>query len=252
MATAAVITQPDVIQPDAIIDAAAAVSDTVGIDAAVAVFDDSDECELRHPLSVNIRPILESVAGLLTDDEIDQWFVELESANEQHGLSLELTGEGELVISPMVNRKGLHAEAETITDLRIWSRQNGGEAYGANANMRLPDGSRIRPDALWLSPEQVAALPSLADDRPITVCPAFVVEIMSGTDSLPPLQRKMERYIANGALLGWLIIPRSQQVHIYRPGVPVTMLDDPETVSGDPILPGFVFAVRQRIFALHD
>ena len=213
---------------------------------------DYDDCALQHPLSINIRPILKSVAGVLTDHEIDQWFVDLETANEKHGLRLELTGEGELVISPMVNRKGLHAEAETITDLRIWSRQHGGEAYGANANMRLPDGSRIRPDALWLSPEQLATLPALSDDQPITVCPAFVVEIISGTDSLPPLQRKMERYIANGAKLGWLIIPRSKQVYIYRPGAPVEILDDPETISGDPILPGFAFAVRQRIFALHD
>ena len=213
---------------------------------------DADDFVLPHPVWVNIRPILESVAGLLADDEIDQWFVELHQANEEYGVSLELTAEGELVISPMVNRKGLHAEAETITDLRVWSRQNGGEAYGANANMRLPDGSRIRPDALWLSPAQVAALPPVADDLPITVCPVFVVEIASGTDRLPPLQRKMECYIANGAQLGWLIIPRLRQVHIYRPGAPVEMLEDPETVSGDPVLPGFVFAVRQRIFALQD
>ena len=75
---------------------------------------------------------------------------------------------------------------------------------------------------------------------------------MSGTDTLAPLQRKMERYIANGALLGWLIVPRLRQVHIYRPGLPSEVLDNPETVSGDPVLPGFVFAVRERIFALQE
>ena len=219
--------------------------------AAVAV-NDAGECTLPHPVWVNIRPILEAVAGWVTDDDVDRWMVDLHKANEDSGIRLELTADGELVISPMVNRRGLQAEAEAITDLRIWSRQNGGEAYGANANMRLPDGSRIRPDALWLSPEQVAELPPVGDDRPITVCPAFVVEIMSGTDTLAPLQRKMERYIANGALLGWLIVPRRRQVHIYRPGVPVVVLDDPESVSGDPVLAGFVFAVRERIFALHE
>ena len=213
---------------------------------------DADDFILPHPVAVNIRPILESVAGLLTDDEIDQWFVELHQANEEYGVSLELTAEGELVISPMVNRKGSYAEAEMGAELIFWSREHGGEAHGANANMRLPDGSRIRPDALWLSPEQVAALPPVADDKPITVCPVFVVEIASGTDRLPPLQRKMERYIANGALLAWLIIPRLRQVHIYRPGALVAILEDPETVSGDPVLPGFVFAVRQRIFARHE
>ena len=220
--------------------------------ADVAADADVNDFDLPHPVSVNIRPILESVAGLLTDDEIDQWFVELHQANEEYGVSLELTAEGELVISPMVNRKGSYAEVEMVVEIRIWSREHGGEAHGANANMRLPDGSRIRPDALWLSPAQVAALPPVADDLPITVCPAFVVEIMSGTDRLPPLQRKMERYIANGAELGWLIIPRLRQVHIYRPSLPVEVMDDPETISGNPVLPGFVFAVRQRIFALQE
>ena len=232
---------------------AAAMPAPAAAPAADVVADaDVDDFVLPHPVSVNIRPILESVAGRLTDDEIDQWFVELHQANEEYGVSLELTAEGELVISPMVNRKGSYAELEMGAELVIWSREHGGEAHGANANMRLPDGSRIRPDALWLSPEQVAALPPVADDLPITVCPVFVVEIASGTDRLPPLQRKMERYIANGAELGWLIIPRLRQVHIYRPGAPVEMLDDPETISGDPVLPGFVFAVRQRIFALHE
>ena len=221
--------------------------------ADVADVADADDFVLPHPVSVNIRPILESVAGLLTDDEIDQWFVELHQANEEYGVSLELTAEGELVISPMVNRKGSYAEVEMVIDIGIWSREHGGEAHGANANMRLPDGSRIRPDALWLSPEQVATLPPVVDDdNPITVCPVFVVEIMSGSDRLPPLQRKMECYIANGAELGWLIIPRRRQVHIYRPGAPVEVMEDPETISGDPVLPGFVFAVRQRIFARHE
>ena len=221
--------------------------------ADVAADADAEDFVLPHPVSVNIRPILESVAGLLADDEIDQWFVELDRANEEQGLRFELTGEGELVISPMVNRHGGRAELRMTLALGNWEDEYGGEAYGPDANMRLPDGSRLRPDALWLSPEQVAALPPVADDdKPITVCPAFVVEIMSGTDTLPPLQRKMERYIANGAQLGWLIIPRLRQVHIYRPGAPVAMLDDPETISGDPVLPGFVFAVRQRIFALQE
>lgn len=208
--------------------------------------------DLTRPVSVNIKPILDSVSGKLTDDEIDQWFVELEKANDERGIHLEMTRDGELIISPMVNRGGGMAEGQLFVRLFVWAEANGGEAYAANANMRLPDGSRIRPDALWLSPEQVAELPPVAEDRPITVCPAFVAEIVSGTDTLPPLQRKMEIYMANGAELGWLIDPYGRQVHVYRAGADVEILDDPETLSGDPVLPGFVFEVRQRIFALHE
>ena len=222
-----------------------AVKDIVAVDYA-------DEFDLSHPLWVNIRPILESVAGKLTDAEIDQWIVDLYRANEERGFSLELTAEGELIINPMVNRDGSVAEGALFVSLFIWTEANNGETHGANVNMRLPDGSRIRPDALWLSPEQVAALPPVSYGGAITVCPAFAAEIMSGTDRLPPLQRKMERYIANGAQLGWLIDPYRRRVYVYRPGVDVEALEDPETVSGDPVLPGFVFEVRRRIFALHE
>ena len=213
---------------------------------------DADDCELRHPLRVNISPILKSVAGKLSDADIDQWMADLYQANEERGFNLELTNKGELVISPMVNRGGAKAEMAFSAGLFVWNESNdiGGEVYGPNANMRFPDGSRIRPDALWLSPAQAAAMPPVSAGGAITVCPAFVAEIMSETDTLPPLQRKMEQYIANGALLGWLIDPYRRQVHIYCPGVSVQVLDDPETVSGDAVLPGFVFAVRQRIFDL--
>ena len=214
---------------------------------------DADElyADLPQPVSVNIRPILESVAGKLTDDEIDQWFVGFEQANEGRGFYLELTAEGELVINPMVNLHSGIAEAEGTTDLMNWSREHGGLTLSSCTIVRLPDGTRAEPDLSWLSPRQVSELgPALP--RTLTVSPAFVGEIMSSTDRLPPLQRKMERYIANGAQLGWLIDPYRRQVHIYRTGADVEVLDDPETVSGEPVLPGFVFEVRRRIFALHD
>ena len=212
---------------------------------------DADEFDLLGPLSVNIRPILEAVAGKLTEDEIDQWFVGFERANEGRGFYLELTAEGELVINPMVNLHGGIAEAEGIGSLLIWSREHGGLTLSSRTIVRLPDATRVEPDLSWLSPEQVAELGPVLP-RTVTVCPAFVGEIMSETDRLPPLQRKMERYMANGAQLGWLIDPYRRRVYVYRPGVAVEVLEDPATVSGDPVMEGFVFEVRQRIFSLYE
>ena len=233
---------------------AAITDDAAILGDAIAPVDDAAGCSLLHPLWVNISPILKSVAGRLTEAELDQWLADLHQANEGRGFNLELTDKGDLVISPMVNREGSRAEGEMFARLFIWNETTdaGGEVHGANANLRLPDGARIRPDALWLAPEQVAALRPVSAGGAITLCPAFVAEIVSGTDTLPPLQRKMAQYIANGARLGWLIDPYRRRVYIYRPGVPVAILDDPETVSGDPTLPGFVFAVRRRIFDLHQ
>ena len=58
----------------------------------------------------------------------------------------------------------------------------------------------------------------------------------------------MEEYIAAGARLGWLIDPRNRQVAIYRPGQEPEILDDPETLSGEEVMPGFEFRVRELIF----
>lgn len=235
-------------------DDAAILGDAVAPANDAPSANDAAGCSLPHPLWVNISPILESVAGRLSEAELDQWLADLHQANEGRGFNLELTDQGDLVISPTVNREGSRAEGELFARLFIWNETTdaGGEVHGANANLRLPDGARIRPDALWLAPEQVAALPPVSAGGAITVCPAFVAEIVSGTDTLPPLQRKMAQYIANGARLGWLIDPYRRRVYIYRPGVPAAILDDPETISGNPTLPGFVFAVRQRIFDLRQ
>jgi Uma2 family endonuclease len=64
--------------------------------------------------------------------------------------------------------------------------------------------------------------------------------VKSPSDIFKKLQEKMDEYIANGGRLGWLIVPEKMQVHVYRPGQPTEVLDNPQTVSGDPELPGFV------------
>ena len=77
------------------------------------------------------------------------------------------------------------------------------------------------------------------------------MEMRGYNADLQVARRKMAEYISNGAQLGWLIDPCNQQVHIYRPGAAPEVQDNPETVSGGDVLPGFVFEVRRRIFDLH-
>ena len=213
---------------------------------------DEEQIGLPSTLHVNMRALIESVAGRLSDDEIDQWFVAMAKANEGRGFYLELTGEGELAINPMVNADSGYAEGQLSGVLFIWVEANGGFSFSPRTIVRLPDGGRAEPDATWLSPEQVERLLPLGMNRAITECPAFVAEIVSGSDRLLSLRRKMERYIANGALLGWLIDPYRRRVWVYRPGVEAEDLDDPETITGDPVMPGFVFEVRRRVFDIHQ
>lgn len=72
-----------------------------------------------------------------------------------------------------------------------------------------------------------------------TICPDFVVELRSSSDSLKSLQAKMREYIDNGALLGWLIDSQQRRVEIYRSSKNVEMLESPAELSGEAMLVGF-------------
>ena len=99
------------------------------------------------------------------------------------------------------------------------------------------------PDAAWVRRSRLEKLTPEQKRKFIPLCPDFVVEIRSPTDSLRALQAKMQEYKANGAALGWLIDPIARRVSIYRPGKPVETQQQPATITGDPVLPGFVFDV---------
>ena len=58
------------------------------------------------------------------------------------------------------------------------------------------------------------------------------------------LQAKMDEYVANGAQLGWLIDPFDKRIYVYRPGMEVEVLRDPQDVSGEPLLNGFTLDVQ--------
>ena len=51
--------------------------------------------------------------------------------------------------------------------------------------------------------------------------------------------------------MGWLIDASNRRVYIYRAGQPEPeLLENPETLDGEDVLPGFVFQVRRYIFDL--
>ena len=130
-------------------------------------------------------------------------------------------------------------ELELGTDLTIWARRAGGKAFGPSTGFRLPDGSVFAPDASWVSQDRLAQLPPDTLKKFIPLCPDFVLELRSCSDRLTTTQQKMQRYLDNGARLGWLIDPLEKQVFVYRPGQPVEPLPNPTTLSGEPVLAGF-------------
>jgi len=178
----------------------------------------------------------------------DEQFVELCSDNDE--FHLELTAQKELVIMTLPPLGTGRRNTTISTDLENWSRENGsGITFGPLTMFALPNGARRAPDGSWVRRERWDALSKEEQEKLTTFFPDFVVELMSRSDRRPVrfrmLQAKMTEYIANGAQLGWLIDPYKKRVYVYRPNGPVECLENPETVSGDPVLPGFIFHVSQ-------
>jgi Uma2 family endonuclease len=165
---------------------------------------------------------------------------------ENPDLRLELTSQGELIIMPPTGFRTGQRNNRLSRHLDIWAELDGtGVACDSSTLFTLPNGAKRSPDASWVKKERFAALTEDQQEGFLPLCPDFVVELRSPTDRLADLQDKMQEYMDTGARLGWLIDPFDKHVYVYRPGQPVEALDNPNTLSGDPVLPGFCLNVQE-------
>jgi Uma2 family endonuclease len=143
-------------------------------------------------------------------------------------LRLEQTREGAVRMNPPTGGWTSSGNQEISWQLgNWWETHERGRVFDSNGGFRLPDGSTLNPDASYLSEERLRSLPKGALRGFPRVCPDFVIELLSESDSVPALRAKMDDWIANGARLGWLIDPYKREAWAYRPGT------EPERVASE-------------------
>ncbi|MDJ0635933.1 MAG: Uma2 family endonuclease [Xenococcaceae cyanobacterium MO_188.B29] len=169
----------------------------------------------------------------------DEQFYQLCQANRD--LRLEMTAQGELIIMPPTGGETGKRNSDINLDLALWNRQNKlGIVFDSSTGFILPNGAKRSPDAAWIPTDKWDALTSEQKQKFLPLCPDFVIELRSPTDKLKTLQDKMQEYIENGTRLGWLINPQDKQVEIYRQDREVEVLNSPNSLSGENVLPGFI------------
>jgi Uma2 family endonuclease len=174
----------------------------------------------------------------LTDED----FFEFCQLNRE--LRIERTKEGDLIIMPPTFSKTGERNFRLAVTFGKWAEKDGtGVGFDSSTGFTLRNGAARSPDLSWMRRERWNALTGDEQKRFALICPDFVVELRSESDALKTLQEKMEEYIENGAQLGWLIDPLEKRVYIYRQRVTVECLEHPETVSGGPLLNGFVLTM---------
>ncbi len=183
---------------------------------------------------ITVEPIILNLNAVNLSDE---QFYHLCHSNDEW--RLEQTAQGELIIMPPVGAISGNRESDLNGLVWLWNRQTKlGKVFSSSTIFTLPNGAKRSPDVAWIAKERWDALPLEEQEKFAKICPDFVIELRSRTDSLTQLQAKMEEYLVNGVRLAWLIDPMSQQVAIYRPNQAVEIISLPTTLFGENVLPG--------------
>ena len=202
------------------------------------------------PLSAPLRLNLSALGIEPRAPDFAERFFRMACDNEPY--EFEYTAQGVLIVMPPTGWESNIGENQTNAPLVMWQNENGGYASSQDVLYQLPSGAMYMPDAAWITQERFDALRSGEYRSTIPGAPDFVVEVRSRTDNLADGLAKMQEWMDGGARLGWYIDPYETRAYVFRPGQPAEILDNPETLSGEDVLPGFVFEVRRLIFARHN
>ena len=165
---------------------------------------------------------------------------------ENPDLKLERSANGELIAMPPTGGETGKRNVKLTTQLDLWNEQTElGEAFDSSTGFTLPNKADRSPDVSWVEKSRWSALTPEQREKFIPLCPDFVIELVSPSDSLKKTQEKMQEYMENGCRLGWLINRKKREVEIYRPGQDVEVLQSPLTLSGENVLPGFVLNLQK-------
>ncbi len=180
----------------------------------------------------------------VTSEQFDQL------AQVEQLVRMELTKDGELIIMSPTGGTAGRKNRRLTQQIGIWTDRDGmGEAFDSSTVFVLPNGARRSPDVSWIKLERWNQLTQGQQDGFPPIAPDFVIELVSPSDlknqRYEDLQLKMQEYLDNGVKLGWLIEPSAKTVEIYRLGQQVESLNNPQTLSGEDILPGFVLDLSE-------
>ncbi len=155
-------------------------------------------------------------------------------------LRIELTAQGDCEIMAPTGGSTSWRNSRLITQLSVWADLEGsGVVFDSSGGFVLPNGAIRSPDVSWVKRSRLLTLTEIQKQRFLPLCPDFVIELRSPSDSMKNLQDKMQEYSENGASLGWLIDPEAQQVLVFQPKTAILCLDKPQFLLADNLLTGF-------------
>ena len=194
--------------------------------------------------TVSAEPLQIDTSSFLPATMTDDQFYEFCQKNPD--LRIEQTAQGEVIVmAPAFSDTG-NRNFKISLEVGKWAEKDGtGEGFDSSAGFTLPNGAKRSPDTSWIKLDRWNALSENQKSSFAPICPDFVLELRSNSDTLSGLQDKMQEYIDNGAQLGLLIDPKNRTVHLYRPNQNPIILGNPAAVDCSPELPGFTLQMAR-------
>ena len=157
---------------------------------------------------------------------------------------------GQIVEMGLTQRNKHHtrAEARVARCLLNWSDERPkprGSVHSGEAGVIFDEDYTVGIDVLYLSPEQAARNANDDQSTMIVGAPTLAVEILSPSNTMAIIHKKIDTYLAHGVAVVWLVDTHFRTVTIHRPQRPSVMLNSTEELDGSPELPGFRIAVAQ-------
>ncbi len=182
-------------------------------------------------------------------------------ASDNPDMKLERNKAGNLIVMAPTGGETGNWNSELNLEIGLWNRTNNiGKTFDSSTGFELPEGGDRSPDVAWITIDKWEALTQEERRGFLPLCPDFVIELMSRSDSWTQTQRlapvgfpdaksetrqaKMVEYMESGCRLGWLLDPKGKRAAIYRVGRSPELLTAPESLSGEDVLPGFILDAR--------
>jgi Uma2 family endonuclease len=128
--------------------------------------------------------------------------------------TIEREPDGSLVLSPPGGSATGARGVALVVLLHEWNERAGrpGKVFGPDAGFKMPDTAILSPDAAWVRNDRWDEIAADERERYAPLVPDVCIELVSPSDSVPHLRRKMMRYRAYGASYVVLIDPADWSV----------------------------------------
>ena len=175
-------------------------------------------------------------------------FAEVCAANPEAVLELD----ADVILIEMTPTGGASGARNQTLGALLWLAIEQGrlplKLFDSSTGFLLPDGSVRSPDASVVRLDRWQALSEAEREGFAPICPDLVVELASPSDEPQALRRKMAAYMANGASLGWLLLPQSRTVEVWSAAETANsplVLNDPSRLEAGLEFPGLVIDPRR-------